>query len=140
MANPADILVYRERGSGNIDVNVYAASDLRRWFPVYLRLHFIDLTATAVVKAATLTVSVAADWREPTTVEMPWDTVLLEIDGVGLGQDVFYRIEEPEEAHWVIAAGEAVNFAWTNPDTDKIGWGLEVGYIAIVEVLPRGGV
>lgn len=128
MADPRLIQHFSERGSSDMD---FILCPMDRWsfVLVFARIHFIDLTHTATVVQADVSISVVTDPDAQN--DRGHDTELEVIQGRGLGFDMNFRVKHDEESHWLIQAGQGLRFQWTNPDDGLIGYGIEAGVVRL---------
>ena len=104
--------------TGTGDINAVFSLDVR-FRLVFVRCHFLG-TAGAAPLAISLDSSNGS----------AYDTRLYAITRAGVDRDVNFRIsaeESTDPSPWTFQTGDAVRIQWTNPDSENITWGLEVG-------------
>lgn len=123
--NPAAIEFKRASGNGDIDHTMRPAFD-GAYSIAFIRCHFVDIrSAAGASKTATFTIDLDSEHGTDGVFDVRIDTLV----GIGLESDLNVRFKNPEEiAGYTFDDGDRVKFAWTNPDSLEIGWGLEVGF------------
>lgn len=129
--NPADVLFFRDSGVGDMarTFKLTGAHAGMRPLLVFARCHFVNVAAAGTSVMADMTISVDAE--PDSEFDTPYGCELLIIEDAGLGFDVNWKLPVFEESRWVLQQGAGYHFAWTNPDADDIGWGLEVGIFPV---------
>lgn len=109
------------KGRGNI---AYPLGLSERWLLVRLTAHFERVSGSGTDVA-----SMTLDLRLATypECEARLDTLSGTAGtGVGVGQDVNFRVSALECADWTFEPDESIVVNWTNPDATEIEWGLYV--------------
>jgi hypothetical protein len=112
----AEVIPFRAAGNANMDETFSLTGPYRL---IYVRCHFAGGTGTA---ALDITVDSAAGPE--------YDVELTSGKSSGINFDLNFRVpgaDVPMPSSWVIHAGDALRFTWTNPDPGNMTWGLEVG-------------
>lgn len=114
---------FRAAGSKDIDASFGLAG---RFDLLGIRIHFRDINSGAST-LANVTLSLVSVHG------VNHDVVLWTFDGTdagghGLNDDVNWRVPHDEllDGAWTFEGGDQVKLAWTNPDANNIGYGIEV--------------
>ncbi len=127
--SPDKIQIQRAVGSGSMDEAFWIEG--QRHALVFARAHFVDLDS-ADPTAADLTISVTGIVNQA-DIDGPHDATLAKVLGRGAAADLNLRVLEDEMHAWIVDPGYGFRVEWTNPDSDDLGWGLEVGLYPIGE-------
>jgi len=91
----------------------------RRYRLVYVRCHFFGNAGTAAL-------AISLDSEAGSA----YDATLATVAQAGTDNDVNFTVsalDSAEPSAWTFGADDKTRIDWTNPDTGKITWGLEVG-------------
>lgn len=128
--HPKDILHYPAFGSGNMDVTFRLDDETAKVVLVFARCHFQEGgTVLATTKLADLTIK--SDSDPDGSFGVKHNTRLEKIVGVGLNEDMNYRVAMDKASHWTLQPGWGFQFEWTNPDDTDLTWALEVGLVPV---------
>lgn len=112
------VLVYHRTGSGDMNEGIRGPAD-GPFYLAFARCHFVGGSGLAHV-----TLSVRSG------IGTTYDAQLFEVQSRGVGRDmnVQYQAEEKRwPSPWLFGPRDEVVFAWTNPDSGTMVWGLQVG-------------
>jgi len=127
MIDPSSILWRRYSGNGDIDLSVESPIS-GKFALAHIRCHFRTIGSSSPTSTtAQLTISLDSD------AGVEWDVEIMRQNGIGIAQDLFMRWRNPEEiAGYTFDGLDRLQFAWTNPSSGSIGWGLEIGFLPIL--------
>lgn len=128
--DPRQVVLWRDHGMQNVAAQVHPVN-YQRFLLLFARMHFQDRTHTATVVTADVVISQITDLDN--TSDTFHDSEFTTVRGRGLSNDMNLRLDERELLNWIVGKRSALKFAWTNPDSGKILWGLEVGMLLLPE-------
>lgn len=131
-----DVLRVSELKLGDSTVDVrWAPESGKAWALAFLRVHFINDGSSS--STADMLVSVCEDVTRDAV--QTYQALLARIVGVGVNNDVNYRVPESELAHHFIRGNWGIQIDWTHPDPGDVFWGMEIGYVLQEDYARRQG-
>lgn len=132
-SDPANVQVYPDSGSGDMGDLLYPTvsnEKARFWIPnqdfalAFIRVHFAGTSGSLANMGIQLDSGRGEDH----------DTLLHTvrnrgIDSNGISVDVNWRVPIWEQRDWMFSMMDIVVLTWTNPDSENVSWGAEVGLI-----------
>lgn len=123
MANPREVIIFRDSGTGNMG-DVADETDTKARFKLDGRFVLVFVRATFTGSGSgTVNMALKLDSKAGTM----YDHTLWTANFVGSTKAGRLDVPEARQQHFLADDGDDMVFEWANPDSPNITWALEVG-------------